>query len=42
MYPDGGIARFRVFGRVVPDWSLFDEEESINIAGIEFGALVSF
>jgi allantoicase len=38
MYPDGGIARFRVFGKPHMDWEKFDSREIMNLAGIECGA----
>lgn len=38
IYPDGGVARFRVYGEVVPDWSSFVENELIDLAYIKNGA----
>ena len=38
MYPDGGIARLRVYGEVVPDGSLFLPGELIDLAYIKNGA----
>lgn len=40
MYPDGGIARLRVHGEVVPDLKLY-EGLSIDLAALENGALVT-
>jgi len=40
MYPDGGIARLRVFGDVIPDWSFYEDDEIVNLAGIEAGCKV--
>ena len=41
IYPDGGVARLRVYGEVVPDWARlarFDSE--VDLAGVENGGLV--
>lgn len=40
MYPDGGIARLRVHGEVVPDLKLYDGL-SLDLAALENGALVT-
>ena len=32
IYPDGGVARFRVYGEVVKDWTLVDTEQIIDLA----------
>lgn len=32
IYPDGGVARFRVYGDVVKDWSLVKKDEIIDLA----------
>lgn len=37
MYPDGGIARFRVFGEVEADWNKFDQDELIDLAFVKNG-----
>lgn len=37
IYPDGGVARLRVYGEVVPDASLFVENELIDLAAIQNG-----
>jgi allantoicase len=37
MYPDGGIARFRVYGEVEVDWSEFRSDELIDLAFIKNG-----
>jgi len=39
MFPDGGIARFRVYGVVVPNWNLYEKDEIINLLAIENGAV---
>lgn len=38
IYPDGGIARFKVYGEVVKDWSLVKAEEEIDFAAALNGA----
>jgi len=38
MFPDGGIARFRVYGEATVDWSNFVEGELIDLASIKNGA----
>lgn len=38
IYPDGGVARFRVYGHVVPDWSQYLDNEIIDLAFIKNGA----
>ena len=37
--PDGGVARFRVYGVVVPDWSNLQPGEVIDLAAIENGGV---
>jgi len=37
IYPDGGVARLRVFGEVVPDWSRLDPDALIDLAAVEHG-----
>ena len=40
IYPDGGVARLRVFGEVVPDWDRIKRSGGeIDLAAIENGAL---
>ena len=36
-YPDGGIARLRVYGRVQPDRNLHDDSRAIDLAALENG-----
>ena len=38
MFPDGGIARFRVYGEAEVNWSNFVEGELIDLASIKNGA----
>ncbi len=38
IYPDGGVARLRVHGRVVSDASALDRDAQHNLASVELGA----
>jgi allantoicase len=40
IFPDGGVARLRVYGEVVPDWSALARRGEIDLAAAENGALV--
>jgi allantoicase len=40
IYPDGGVARLRVYGEVVPDWEALARRGEIDLAAAENGALV--
>jgi len=40
IYPDGGVARLRVFGEVVPDWQRLAAAKELDLAAIEHGGLV--
>ena len=41
IYPDGGVARLRVFGEVVPDWERLKRiGGDIDLAAVEHGGLV--
>jgi len=41
IYPDGGVARLRVYGEVVPDWDrIKGDGGSVDLAAVENGALV--
>ncbi len=40
IYPDGGVARFRVYGTVVPDWKRMKANTLIDLAAIENGGTV--
>ncbi len=40
IYPDGGVARLRVYGEVVPDWNALARRGEIDLAAAENGALV--
>lgn len=37
IYPDGGVARLRVYGAIQPDWSKYGAEEIIDLVAIENG-----
>ena len=39
IFPDGGVARFRVYGIVVPDWSKMKPGELVDLAAIENGGV---
>lgn len=38
IYPDGGVARLKVYGEVVKDWSTVNTSETINLAAATNGA----
>jgi allantoicase len=40
IFPDGGVARLRVYGEVVPDWDQLKRAGHIDLAAAENGALV--
>ena len=41
IYPDGGVARLRVYGEVLPDWeSIRKRESEIDLAAVENGGTV--
>ncbi len=40
IYPDGGVARLRVYGDVVPDFSHVKKNQIIDLAAVENGGLV--
>jgi len=37
IYPDGGVARLRVYGDVYKDWQALDSKEVIDLAAMEHG-----
>lgn len=39
IYPDGGVARLRVYGQAVPDWSKISERELVNLASVRSGCV---
>ncbi len=40
IYPDGGVARLRIYGEVVPDWSRIKKNSVIDLAAVKNGGLV--
>jgi allantoicase len=40
IFPDGGVARLRVYGEVVPDWMRLRRRGEIDLAAVEHGGLV--
>jgi allantoicase len=39
IYPDGGVARLRVYGNVVPDWDHYKRGDLVDLAAIEHGGV---
>lgn len=39
IYPDGGVARLRVYGDVTPDWSKYGANDVIDAAAVENGGV---
>jgi allantoicase len=40
IFPDGGVARLKVYGDVVPDWEKVGPEDQIDLASVEYGGVV--
>jgi allantoicase len=40
IFPDGGVARLRAYGEVVPDWKALAQRDEIDLAAVESGGLV--
>lgn len=40
IYPDGGVARLRVYGEAVPDWSKIPADSLVDLAAVECGGRV--
>jgi len=40
IFPDGGVARLRVYGEVVPDWVKLGRDTELDLAAVENGGLV--
>ncbi len=40
IFPDGGVARLRVYGEVAPDWERLARRGEIDLAAVENGGLV--
>src|SRR4051794_15483787 len=39
IFPDGGVARLRVYGSVVPDWSRLKPDELVDLVAVENGGV---
>jgi allantoicase len=37
IYPDGGVARLRIWGRVLPDWSNVGADEAVDLMAMAYG-----
>lgn len=37
IFPDGGVARLRIYGEVRPDWSRFDPDDIVDLLALEHG-----
>jgi allantoicase len=40
IFPDGGVARLRVYGIVAPDWTALRRRGEVDLAAVEHGGLV--
>ncbi len=40
IYPDGGVARLRIYGEVVPEWGKYKLDDLIDLAAVEKGGIV--
>jgi len=40
IFPDGGVARLRVYGEVTPDWQRLARQGDVDLAAVEHGGLV--
>jgi allantoicase len=41
IYPDGGVARLRVYGEVLPDWKIIEPaSEDVDLAAVENGGAI--
>ncbi|MEK6565836.1 MAG: allantoicase [Bacteroidota bacterium] len=40
IFPDGGVARLRVYGEVLPDWSKVRKNAVVDLAAVEHGGVV--
>jgi allantoicase len=41
IFPDGGVARLRVHGEVIPDEHVFRADQVVDLASVEYGAFVA-
>lgn len=37
IYPDGGVARLRVYGQILPDWECHPADQPVNLLALENG-----
>jgi len=37
IFPDGGVARLRIYGEIKPDWTRFDAKQAIDLLALENG-----
>jgi allantoicase len=37
IFPDGGVARLRIYGEVTPDWSGYDADDFVDLLAVENG-----
>ena len=37
IYPDGGVARLRIYGHIFTDWENFDRTQTLDLAALEMG-----
>ncbi|MGH9787317.1 MAG: allantoicase [Candidatus Acidiferrales bacterium] len=40
IFPDGGVARLRVYGEVIPDWTGLAADAEVDLAAVESGGLL--
>lgn len=40
IYPDGGVARFKVYGNSAPLWETLSKQDNVDLAAIENGGIV--
>lgn len=40
IFPDGGVARFRAYGHIAPDWTRYAPGEVLDLAAVEHGGTV--
>lgn len=40
IYPDGGVARLKVYGNVLPDWDVLRRQNEVDLAAVENGGTV--
>lgn len=40
IFPDGGVARLRVFGKVLPDWNRTARDREVDLVAVENGGVI--